>query len=96
MHLKLFIPYPSKLAVFDIIEMTETSLDKIDVGSKCRVVHLEPSASRRRLLEMGLVPGAEVEIIKKAPLGDPIEFKVKGYHLTLRKKDACRIIVKKS
>ena len=75
--------------------MMETSLDEIDVGSKCRVVHLEPGKARRRLLEMGLVPGAEVEIIKKAPLGDPVEFKVKGYHLTLRKRDACIIRVEK-
>lgn len=68
-------------------------LDEIDVGSKCRVVTLEPSPSRRRLMEMGLVPSAEVEIIKKAPMGDPIEFKVKGYHLSLRKNDACKIRV---
>ena len=43
---------------------------------------------RRRLFDMGVTPGAEVELIKKAPLGDPLEIKIRGYSLTLRKDEA--------
>ena len=47
----------------------------------------------RRLLDMGLVSGSEVEVERVAPLGDPIEVKIKGYHLTLRKEEAANIQV---
>jgi Fe2+ transport system protein FeoA len=43
---------------------------------------------RRRLFDMGITPGAEVRMRKKAPLGDPIEINVRGYELTLRKAEA--------
>ena len=46
---------------------------------------------RRRLMDMGLVAGTEVEIIRYAPLGDPIEIKVKNYFLSVRKEDAQHI-----
>ena len=48
---------------------------------------------RHRLLDMGLVPGSEVEMERVAPLGDPIEVKVKGYNLSLRKEEASGIQV---
>ena len=47
----------------------------------------------RRLLDMGLVSGTKIEVERVAPLGDPIEEKVKGYHLTLRKEEAENIEV---
>lgn len=43
---------------------------------------------RRRLFDMGVTPGAEVYLRKKAPLGDPIEVTIRGYELTLRKSEA--------
>jgi len=43
---------------------------------------------RRRLLEMGFCNGAAVEVVRRAPLGDPIEFRLRGYHLSLRKEQA--------
>lgn len=46
---------------------------------------------RRRLLEMGLVPGETVVVERVAPLGDPVEFRVKGYHLSLRRRDTAEI-----
>ena len=46
-----------------------------------------------RLLEMGLTPGSEVELIGVAPLGDPLEFSVRGYRLSLRKTEASRVAV---
>jgi len=45
----------------------------------------------RRLLDMGLVTGSEIEVERVAPLGDPIEVKIKGYHLSLRKEEASNI-----
>ena len=47
----------------------------------------------RRLLDMGLVSGSEVEAERVAPLGDPLEVRIKGYHLTLRKEEAANIQV---
>jgi len=50
-------------------------------------------AIRRRMLDMGLVKGAEVQVKRVAPLGDPIEFIVRGYSLSLRKSEAHAIHV---
>lgn len=52
-----------------------------------------PPASRPRLMEMGLLVGTPVELIRFAPMGDPVEIKVRGYHLTLRKHEAEQIWV---
>ncbi len=46
-----------------------------------------------RLLEMGVMEGTEIEVVKLAPLGDPIEVKLRGYHLSLRKQEAEQIAV---
>jgi ferrous iron transport protein A len=46
-----------------------------------------------RLREMGLLPGTPVTLVRTAPLGDPLEIKVRGYHLTLRKADAAHVLV---
>ena len=45
-------------------------------------------AVRRRLFDMGVTPGADVKLRKKAPLGDPVEITIRGYELTLRKAEA--------
>ena len=45
----------------------------------------------QRLLEMGLTPGTELELIRFAPLGDPLEIRVRGYQLSIRKENAKRI-----
>ena len=47
----------------------------------------------KRLLDLGIIRGATIEVVKVAPLGDPINIKVKGYHLSLRKEEAARIFV---
>ena len=46
-----------------------------------------------RLLEMGLVPGTVVEVVRLAPLGDPMELKVRGFLLSVRKKEAAAVVV---
>ncbi len=47
-----------------------------------------------RLLEFGLLPGTEVELIRFAPFGDPIDIKVRGYHLSIRVQEASQILLK--
>ncbi len=49
--------------------------------------------THRRILDMGVVPRAVIEVVRVAPLGDPIEVKIKGYHLSLRKEEAANIYV---
>ena len=49
---------------------------------------------RRRLMDMGVTPGVKVEVIKVAPLGDPIEINIRGYELSLRKYEAQNIVLK--
>ncbi len=48
-----------------------------------------------RLMEMGMLPGAVVEVVRLAPLGDPIDLKVRGYHLSIRKHEAGMIEVQR-
>lgn len=50
---------------------------------------------RRKLLDMGILPGVVVEMVRVAPLGDPIDIKVKGFHLSLRKSEAAHISVER-
>ena len=52
--------------------------------------------ARRRLVEMGATPGARVEVIRRAPLGDPIQIALRGSALTLRREDAAEIFVEES
>ena len=65
---------------------------KIGESGKVSVVHGE-GAVRRRLFDMGVTPGAELTMRKKAPLGDPIEITIRGYELTLRKAEAACVEV---
>jgi Fe2+ transport system protein FeoA len=63
-------------------------------GTRGKIVKVEGrDAIHRRLLDMGVVSGTEFEVEKKAPLGDPIEIKIMGYHLSLRKYEAETITV---
>lgn len=49
---------------------------------------------RRRVLEMGVTPGTKIDVVKVAPLGDPVEVKLRGYDLSLRKEEAEAILMK--
>jgi Fe2+ transport system protein FeoA len=70
------------------------SLSALPLGQKGRVLGFElPPEHRQRLLEMGLTVGAQFEVIRFAPLGDPIDIKVRGYHLSLRKNEAAGVLV---
>ncbi len=54
-----------------------------------------PPESRGRLLEMGVLTGTRIELVRRAPLGDPLEIKVRGYNLSLRKHEADLILVRR-
>jgi Fe2+ transport system protein FeoA len=63
-------------------------------GTRATVAEIKlPPESRPRLMEMGLLVGTQVELVRFAPLGDPVEIKVRGYNLTLRKHEAEQIFV---
>ncbi len=69
-------------------------LSELKAGTKCRVKEVRGSGPvKRRVLDMGIVPRSEIEVIRVAPLGDPVEFKLKGYYLSLRKEEAENIFV---
>ncbi len=65
---------------------------KIGAAGTVSEIKLRPD-QRGRLLEMGLLVGTPVQLVRFAPLGDPVEIKVRGYHLTLRRHDAEQIWV---
>jgi len=72
--------------------MAEKMLQELKPGEKGRVIKIIGGGSvYRRILDMGIVKGAEVEMERVAPLGDPVEIKIKGYHLSLRKNEAANI-----
>ncbi|TET88550.1 MAG: ferrous iron transport protein A [Dehalococcoidia bacterium] len=74
--------------------MSIKSLSELKPKEKGRIVRVGGGGGiHRRLLDMGLVSGSEVEVERVAPLGDPIEVRIKGYHLTLRKEEAANIQV---
>ena len=65
------------------------TLRQIRAGSKEKVVKLHgEGAVKRRIMDMGITKGVEVQVCKVAPLGDPIEVTVRGYQLSIRKADA--------
>lgn len=65
------------------------TLKDLRIGKSARVVRLHgEGALRRRIMDMGLTRGVEVNVRRVAPLGDPIEINVRGYELSLRKEDA--------
>jgi DtxR family Mn-dependent transcriptional regulator len=84
----------SEMQVQAETRLTQIPLHDLPVGQRGIVVRVGGKGpSRRRMMDMGLVPGTEVEVVRVAPLGDPIEFTLKGYNLSLRKSEAKAIQV---
>ncbi len=72
-------------------------LTSLPTGQTATVAEIKlPPENRPRLMEMGLLVGTTVELVRFAPLGDPVEIKVRGYNLTLRKHEAEQIFVRPS
>ena len=68
------------------------TLDQLKPGELATVEKLHGGgAIHQRLLEMGVIEGAGIEVVRLAPLGDPMEIVVQGYHLSLRKAEAALV-----
>jgi Fe2+ transport system protein FeoA len=74
-----------------------TSLAEIPLGRSATIKSVEgPRAFRRRLLEMGLVPGVEVKVVAIAPFGDPLQIEVRGGQWSIRRAEAAQIEIEAS
>lgn len=76
--------------------MSALTLDKLAIGKDAIIekVECDDTSLRKHILNMGLTPGTEVTLVKTAPMGDPLELRVRGYELTLLKSDAAFISIK--
>jgi Fe2+ transport system protein FeoA len=70
------------------------SLNELKPGETGIIQKIEATSGlKKRLLKMGFVPGEKVSMVEYAPLGDPIKFVIKGYHVSLRQEEAQNIII---
>lgn len=70
-------------------------LTELAIGAKGVVAEIKVAPDHKpRLMEMGLLVGTPVELVRFAPMGDPVEIKVRGYHLSLRRSDASLVFVR--
>jgi ferrous iron transport protein A len=70
-------------------------LSELKVGERAVIIEFESSDLELKLMEMGCLPGEEIIVEQKAPLGDPISVRIAGYSLSLRKNEANQILVAK-
>jgi len=74
--------------------MAQKRLDEMERGERGKVIEISSCGSlRSKIMEMGIVRGAEIEMVRRAPLGDPLEFLLKGYRLTLRRGEAANVLL---
>ncbi|MBI0583714.1 MAG: ferrous iron transport protein A [Methanomassiliicoccus sp.] len=75
--------------------MNELTLDKLEPGNRAIIVRVEARGpARRRIAEMGLCPGADITMVRRAPMNDPVEFTVRGYFISLRNSEASTVVVR--
>lgn len=74
-----------------------TTINELKVGDRAKVAGFTDTGRgyRRKLLTMGLTPGTEIAIARVAPMGDPVEVRVRGFSLSLRKEEAAALNVEK-
>lgn len=76
-------------------DLSKKALSEFEIGESGVIVSVGGDGRiKRRLFDMGVTPGADVYLRKRAPLGDPIEIMLRGYELTLRKTEAAAVMVK--
>ncbi len=74
--------------------MINKTLSDLKPGEKGKITKvIGEGAVRRRILDMGVIRGSEIEVERVAPLGDPIEVRIRGYRLSFRKNEAANIYV---
>lgn len=77
--------------------MKTMTLTNLPIGEKATVISVNGNNRiAKRLMEMGIVPGVSLRVVKSAPFGDPLEIRVLGYHLAMRKSEADAIEVQSS
>ena len=70
------------------------TLDEIKRDQECEIVDITSEGIMgQRLLDMGFIPGTRIKVIRNAPLVDPVEFELKGYHISLRHSEAKQVEV---
>ncbi len=70
------------------------TLDEIKPDQECEIVDITSEGIMgQRLLDMGFIPGTRIKVIRNAPLVDPVEFELKGYHISLRHSEAKQVEV---
>jgi Fe2+ transport system protein FeoA len=76
--------------------LMEIRLSELEPGEEGVIKRITGSrSSKRRILDMGVIKGEKITVIRRAPLGDPVEFDIKDYKLSLRKKEAETVYVEK-
>jgi len=71
-----------------------TTLDTLPIGQSANITEIQgDDAIAIRLMEMGLTEGEEIRVLAVAPLGDPVEYEIRGYRLSLRRTEARRVLV---
>jgi len=72
-------------------------LDELSLGQTATIAKVNADkALRHRLMDMGIIRGTQIELLNVAPMGDPLEYRIRDYHLSLRKSEAKHIEVKVS
>ena len=73
------------------------SLKDMSVGESARIVGFEKGKKgyRRRLMSLGLTPGVEFSVTRYAPMGDPVEIRVRGFNLSLRQEEAATVLIER-
>jgi len=75
----------------------ERCLKDLKSGERaCVECILGGGAIRRRMMDMGIVPGVELEVVRRAPLGGPLQVRLKGYYLAMRQGECAKIVVKET
>ena len=76
------------------VHPNDIPLDRLPSGASGRITRVEGTdALTRRMLELGLVPGTRIDVLRRAPLGDPIELRLRNVHLSIRRSEAAAIHV---
>ena len=82
------------MTLFPVSERRECRLNELEPGSRCVVRGVDGAHTTvRRLMELGLVPGTPMVLVRQAPLGDPYEIQIRGVHLSIRRSEAEQVYV---
>lgn len=80
----------------DLGPVDETPLSMAQLGDHCVVLHIDPDPPelRGQLYALGIIPGSRLEVLRQAPMGDPVQVRVGGSYISIRKSEADVITVK--